>query len=159
MAVKKKKSNNQTKSKPSVKKRSITKSKPTRSANKPTGFFHGLRTAVYFVDDVEKAKTWYSKALGIKPYFDTPYYVGFNVGGYELGIHPRDEKYPNQLGSVSVYWGVSNIAEAFEKLLKLGATSFTHIEDVGGGIKVAALKDPFGNVLGIIENPGFKTSA
>lgn len=142
------------KSKPKAKKSSVKK--PAKITSKPAGFFHGLRTAVYFVDDVEKAKAWYSEALGIKPYFDEPFYVGFNVGGYELGLHPRDEKYPNQVGSVSVYWGVSNIVEANDRLLKLGATVFTAIEDVGGGIQVATLRDPFGNVLGIIENPGFK---
>ena len=50
--------------------------------------FQGLRTVIYHVDDLEKAKAWYGKALKIKPYFDKPFYVGFNVGGYELGLDP-----------------------------------------------------------------------
>jgi hypothetical protein len=29
---------------------------------------------------------------------------------------------------------------------------------VGGGIKVASVQDPFGNLFGIIENPHFKPS-
>ncbi len=120
-----------------------------------TGFFHGLRTVVYFVDDISRAKAWYVEVLGIKPYFDEPFYVGFNVGGYELGLHPRDEKYPGGSEGLSVHWGVSNAEEAHARLLKLGATPHGKLEDVGGGIKVASVKDPFGNILGIIENPHF----
>jgi len=137
-----------------------TKKPAKRSTRKKTeprrGFFHGLRTAVYFVDDLEKAKAWYSDVLGFKPYFDSPFYVGFSVGGFELGLHPRDEKYPGLIGSTAAYWGVTNAQEAHARLLELGATSYSHIEDVGGGIKIGAVKDPFGNLLGIIENPGFK---
>jgi catechol 2,3-dioxygenase-like lactoylglutathione lyase family enzyme len=51
-----------------------------------------LRTAVYYVDDIEKAKAWYSSILGIQPYFDAPFYVGFNVSGFELGLNPTEGK-------------------------------------------------------------------
>jgi len=50
----------------------------------------GLRTVVYFVTDLKKATNWYAEVLGFKPYCDTPYYVGFKVGGFELGLHPTD---------------------------------------------------------------------
>lgn len=50
--------------------------------------FLGLRTCIYRVPDLATATKWYSNALGIKPYFDMPFYVGFNVGGYELGLQP-----------------------------------------------------------------------
>ncbi len=50
--------------------------------------FLGLRTAIYHVDDIERARDWYSSILGFKPYFDEPFYVGFNVAGYELGLQP-----------------------------------------------------------------------
>ena len=132
------------------------KKSPRKKSASSRGFFHGLRTAVYFVDDLEKAKAWYSDVLGFKPYFDSPYYVGFSVGGFELGLHPRDEKYPGGIGSTVAYWGVTNALEAHAGLLHLGATDHSPIEDVGGGIKIGAVKDPFGNLLGIIENPGFK---
>ena len=48
----------------------------------------GLRTVMYHVDDLNAAKEWYAQVLGFQPYFDEPFYVGFNVGGYELGLHP-----------------------------------------------------------------------
>jgi catechol 2,3-dioxygenase-like lactoylglutathione lyase family enzyme len=47
-----------------------------------------MRTVVYHVDDLTKAKEWYADLLGVEPYFDEPFYVGFNVGGYELGLDP-----------------------------------------------------------------------
>ena len=50
--------------------------------------FLGLRTAIYHVDDIAKGKAWYAQVLGIEPYFDQPFYVGFNAGGYELGLQP-----------------------------------------------------------------------
>ena len=59
----------------------------------------GLRTVVYHVDDINKAKEWYAQVLGFKPYFDEPFYVGFNVNGYELGLHPAETKEPKGGGT------------------------------------------------------------
>ena len=112
----------------------------------------GLRTAIYPVKDLAKAKEWYSKVLGVAPYFDQPFYVGYQVGGFELGLLPQGE---SSIDGAQPLWGVSNIEDTFEELLKLGATSIDPVTDVGEGIKVAAVQDPFGNRLGIIQNPNF----
>jgi len=48
----------------------------------------GLRTAIYRIPDLAEGKRWYTKVLGFAPYFDEPFYVGYNVGGYELGLLP-----------------------------------------------------------------------
>ncbi len=120
--------------------------------------FHGLRTAIYRAPDLDKAKAWYSRVLGIAPYFDQPFYVGFSVGGYELGLDPDASSPLAGSGGVIVYWGVSDATAAWERLLSLGATGRTAVQDVGEGIRVATVLDPFGNVLGIIENPHFKLS-
>jgi predicted enzyme related to lactoylglutathione lyase len=116
--------------------------------------FQGLRTVIYHVGDLEKAKEWYAKALKIKPYFDQPFYVGFNVGGYELGLDP-DMGGVKQGSAGVTYWGVPDAKAAFQKLLELGATSHSPVQEVGDDIRVATVTDPFGNVLGIIENPKF----
>jgi predicted enzyme related to lactoylglutathione lyase len=116
----------------------------------------GLRTAVYNVASVAKARDWYTKVLGQKPYFDQPFYVGFNVGGYELGLHPGRPKATKPDEGVAVYWGVENAARSLARLKKLGAKAHTPLQDVGDGIRVATVTDPFGNVFGIIENPHFK---
>ena len=112
----------------------------------------GLRTAIYPVSDLGKAKDWYSQVLEIKPYFDQPFYVGFLVGGFELGLLPQGE---SSTAGAQPLWGVSNIERAFQRLLDLGAEELEPVTDVGEGIKVAAVKDPFGNRFGIIENPNF----
>ena len=116
----------------------------------------GLRTAVYYVEDVGAARDWYSEALGIQPYFDEPFYVGFNVGGYELGLHPTEGKSITRSDVAIAYWGVENAEKALARFLEVGAKEHESVQDVGGGIKVASVKDPFGNVVGIIENPHFK---
>ncbi len=112
----------------------------------------GLRTTIYRVSDIEKAKTWYSEFLGIEPYFDEPFYVGFNVAGYELGLQP-DEKNEAKTDGVITYWGVNDVQEVYEDLLSKGAKAFEEPDEVGGGIIAAAVKDPWDNVFGIIYNP------
>ena len=116
--------------------------------------FQGLRTVIYRVPDLAKAKAWYTDAFGTKPYFDEPFYVGFEIGGYELGLHPYEGGV--QVGNNAVaYWGVPDIDAAFRHMLERGAQSRDAIQDVGGDIKVASVADPFGNVIGLIQNPHF----
>ena len=112
----------------------------------------GLRTAIYPAPDLERARDWYMQVLGKAPYFDQPFYVGFSVGGFELGLLPDAD--PGIAGPQPL-WGVENASAAYERLLALGATALEPVKDVGEGIKVAAVQDPFGNRLGIIENPHF----
>jgi predicted enzyme related to lactoylglutathione lyase len=116
----------------------------------------GLRTAIYRVADLEKAKTWYSEVLGKPPYFDQPFYVGFDVGGYELGLLPDSNRAEKGIGGTMAYWGVDDADAAYRQLLEHGATAHNPVEDVGDGIKVGAVLDPFGNTFAVIENPHFK---
>jgi predicted enzyme related to lactoylglutathione lyase len=118
--------------------------------------FLGLRTVAYHVSDIEKAKDWYSAILGFGPYFDEPFYVGFNVGGYELGLQPIEGESGKKADSVVAYWGVDDAAAALKQLLGQGATLHEDVQDVGENIKLATVLDPFGNVFGVIENPNFK---
>lgn len=118
--------------------------------------FLGLRTAAYYVSDISQARDWYSTVLGFGPYFDEPFYVGFNVAGYELGLQPLETDAAGKSEGVVAYWGVENAEAALKRLLELGGTKHEDVQDVGGGIKVATVKDPFGNVFGVIENPHFK---
>ena len=117
--------------------------------------FLGLRTLFTPVPDLDAAKAWYARVLGFGPYFDEPFYVGFNVGGYELGLGPSDETHTPGRGSTT-YWGVKEIRAELARLLELGATANEDVQDVGEGILVATVLDPWGNVVGIIENPHFK---
>ena len=112
----------------------------------------GLRTVIYHVTDLAQAKDWYSRVLEQPPYFDQPFYVGYSVGGFELGLVPDGAPGP---GGTVAYWGVSDAAAAVKRLETLGATVREQLQEVGEGIRVAAVADPFGNTFGVIENPHF----
>ena len=114
-----------------------------------------MRTAKYSTIDLTSAKQWYAELLGVAPYFDQSYYVGFNVAGFELGIVPDDEAKASRAEAGVAYWGVRDADAAWDRLIAHGATPHEPIQDVGEGIKIGAVHDPFGNVLGIIENPHF----
>jgi predicted enzyme related to lactoylglutathione lyase len=115
----------------------------------------GPRTVVYSVPDLARAKDWYTEALGVKPYFDEAYYVGFNVGGYELGLNPKGTVAQPVGSGVRVFWGVDNIDEELNRLLGIGAKPHKPVEDIGADIKVASVLDPYGNLIGLIYNPHF----
>ncbi len=115
----------------------------------------GLRTAIYRVGDLDGAKEWYSAVLGKQPYYDEPFYAGFDVGGFELGLQPREPGDPDPVSGEGVvaYWGVQDADDAYARLLELGATERGGVQDMGGGIRVATVLDPFGNVFGVIREP------
>ncbi len=119
----------------------------------------GLRTTIYMVEELEKARDWYSRAFQTSPYWDTPYYVGFNIGGYELGLHPKDEGMGKDTSNVLTYWGVEDIEQVYRLLIDAGATEHEAPNNVGGDIVVASVRDPWGNIIGIIYNPDFKLQA
>ena len=112
--------------------------------------FKKLRTVIYHVDNLNRARDWYKNITGIDPYFDQPFYVGFDINGCELGLDP--DRTTIEPGNQSVaYWSVDNIEAVAEKLIANDATVISNITDVGDGIKVVVLKDPFGNAIGLIE--------
>lgn len=117
--------------------------------------FQGLRTVIYHAPDLAKAKAWYAAVLGIQPYFDQPFYVGFNIGGYELALDPDAGNTPGGPAGAVTYWGVADAQAAFDRLISLGAGGRSAVQDVGAGIRVATVFDPFGNIFGIIQNPHF----
>jgi predicted enzyme related to lactoylglutathione lyase len=121
--------------------------------------FLGLRTVIYHVADLGAATAWYTGVLGVAPYFSESFYVGFNVGGYELGLDPDTSAEAPGPGGAVAFWGVANADAAVARLLKAGATARHPVQDVGGGIRVATVTDPFGNVVGIIENPSFRAES
>jgi len=116
----------------------------------------GLRTAIYPVQDLQGAKQWYTTVLGLAPYFDQPFYVGFAVGGFELGLVPDGTS-----GTSGAYpmWGVDNADTELARLIQSGATVLEPVTEVGGGLRVASVTDPFGNRFAIIENPNFNPAA
>lgn len=116
----------------------------------------GLRTTIYHVPDLTAAKAWYTRAFAKEPYFDEPYYVGFNIGGYELGLLPESDTPVLKSTNVVAYWGVEeNIQAVYDRLLELGGTAHEAPTSVGEPLMVATVLDPWGNPVGLIYNPAF----
>lgn len=118
--------------------------------------FLGLRTHAVNVPPARygEAKEWYSKVAGKPPYFDEPFYAGFEIGGYELGILPTEGR--AGAGGIDIFWGTADIQAEVARLVDIGATIADPIQNVGGEMEVAVVLDPFGNRLGLIYNPYFK---
>ena len=137
----------------------VQRERGTSTSNKVSTEFFGLRTAKYSAPDLAAAKAWYSDAFGVAPYFDEPFYVGFNIGGFEFGIVPDSTAKGERAEAGVAYWGVADAAQSYARLLKKGANEFEPLQDVGGGVKIGAVRDPFGNILGVVENPAFRYHA
>ena len=116
----------------------------------------GLRTTIYMVGDPDRAKEWYSRAFRMKAYFDEPFYAGFDIGGYELGLLPEKDPATHKAESVVTYWGVDEIQRMYDHFIESGATEHEKPHSVGGPLMVGSVKDPWGNIIGLIYNPEFK---
>jgi predicted enzyme related to lactoylglutathione lyase len=115
----------------------------------------GLRTVIYPVTEMAEATSWYRRVLDKAPYFEQPFYVGFEVGGFELGLVPDGT--PGTAGATA-YWGTPDANAEVARLVGLGASVESPVTDVGEGIRVATVRDPYGNLFGVIENPHFDLS-
>ncbi len=116
---------------------------------------HGLRTLKLDARDLDAAKNFYATALGKAPYFDQPFYVGFDIDGFELGITPTEEGAPTGPGQTTTYLAVEDVDAELARWIALGAKTHEPASDVGDGIRVGAIVDPFGNVVGFIRNLHF----
>jgi len=111
----------------------------------------GLRTVIYPAPDLDSAKGWWTTLLGFGPYFDQPFYVGFEVAGYELGLLPTGDPGEGAL----TYWGVTDVDAAVAEAIANGATEHVPASEVGDGIVTATVRNPHGAIVGFIYNPHF----
>ncbi|MFO0713471.1 MAG: SRPBCC domain-containing protein [Sandaracinus sp.] len=115
---------------------------------------YGLRTLKLEAHDLDAAKRFYTEALGVSPYFDQPFYVGFDVDGYELGITPRESASEGPGQHVS-YLSVIDVDAEMARWIAMGCAEREAATDVGGGLRLGAVRDPFGNAIGFIRNLHF----
>jgi predicted enzyme related to lactoylglutathione lyase len=111
----------------------------------------GFRLLLYPVNDIARAKTLYGKLLGIEPYADAAFYVGFRVGDLEIGLDPNGHK-KGMTGPVG-YWEVDDIKKSLQLLLDAGAQTQQEVQDVGGGKLIALVRDADGNITGLTQSP------
>jgi catechol 2,3-dioxygenase-like lactoylglutathione lyase family enzyme len=112
---------------------------------------HGLRSVIYPAPELSAATIWWSELLGVRPYFEQPFYVGFEVGGYELGLLPSADP----ADGAQTLWGVDDVAAAMAEAVALGAVEHGPATDVGDGIVTGSVRTPGGVILGFIYNPHF----
>jgi len=107
----------------------------------------GIKTVIYPVKDIDRAKTLFRKLLGVEPYADEAYYVGFRIGDQDIGLDPNGHK-----EGMTAYWEVDNIKESLQLLLDAGAQALQEVKDVGGDKLIASVKDADGNIIGLIQS-------
>ncbi|MDT4983826.1 MAG: hypothetical protein QOF95_1316 [Pseudonocardiales bacterium] len=111
----------------------------------------GMKTVVYPVKDLDRAKTVFGSLLGAAPIMDEPYYVQFNIAGQEIGLDPHGHD-KGMTGPVS-YWQVDDIEASLNRLIDAGAEVQQAPSDVGGGRLIATVKDADGNIIGLLQSP------
>jgi predicted enzyme related to lactoylglutathione lyase len=107
----------------------------------------GIKTVLHPVSDLEKAKATYIALLGMEPTTDSPYYVGFEAEGQQIGLVPNSD-----MTSPIAYWHVGDIEAKLAEVTAAGGTLKQAPNDVGGGRLVATFTDADGNVLGLIQD-------
>lgn len=106
-----------------------------------------MRLLVFPVKDLPKAKALYRELLGVEPYADAPYYVGFRTGDLEVGLDPH-----GKTAGPLAYWEVTDIKQRVKELVDAGARQEQDVRNVGGGKLIATVKDADGNVLGLTQS-------
>jgi predicted enzyme related to lactoylglutathione lyase len=124
---------------------------PHENRNEQTDSSPCIRTVIYPVKDISQAKTLYSKLLGVEPYKDEAYYVGFRVGDQEIGLDPNGHK--QGMKGPTGYYHVNDIKKSLQSLLDAGAQVQQEVRDVGGGKLIASVKDADSNIIGLFQLP------
>ena len=109
----------------------------------------GIQTILYPVDDITAAKARFTELLGVSPYMDQPYYCAFTIAGQDIGLDPQG--HTKGMTGPTPYFHVDDIHAQVKTLLAAGAEPIQPIKDVGGGKLVASVKDPDGNMIGLIQ--------
>ncbi len=107
----------------------------------------GIFTVIYPVKDIAKARALFRELLGVEPYADAPYYIGFKVGNQDIGLDPNGHQ-----EGMTAYYHVDDISKSLKSLVDAGAKTIQEIKDVGGGRLIASVKDENGNIIGLIQD-------
>ncbi|RFU41941.1 VOC family protein [Actinomadura logoneensis] len=122
----------------------------------------GLTAISFYAKDVAAARDWYAEFLGMDAYFQRPEqgdpaYVEFRVGDYQHELGIIDARYAppglgDEDGGAIAYWAVDDLERTWDRLLEMGAVPFEKPTERGPGFVTASVRDPFGNILGIMTN-------
>ncbi len=106
---------------------------------------------LYTVKDMNQARTLFNELLGVEPYMDKPYYVGYTVGEKEIGLvpHQRGEQDTGPVG----FWKVEDIRKSLQSLLEAGGETRQEVRDEGGGKLTALVREIGGSLVGLMQMP------
>ncbi len=107
----------------------------------------GIKTVLHPVTDLAAAKAVYTALLGMEPTADSPYYVGYEADGQQIGLVPNSD-----MTGPLAHWHVDDIEAKIAEVVAAGATVKSAPKKVGGSRLVATVVDPDGNVLGLIQD-------
>jgi predicted enzyme related to lactoylglutathione lyase len=107
----------------------------------------GIKTILYPVKDMTQAKTMFAKFLGVEPYADQPYYVGFKIDDQDIGLVPN-----NPEATVTAFFHIDDIKNSLQIFVDAGGTIVQDIKNVGGGRLIASVKDKDNNIIGLVQN-------
>jgi predicted enzyme related to lactoylglutathione lyase len=110
-----------------------------------------MKTVLYPVEDIAKAKATFSALFGAEPHVDSPYYVGFSVDGSEIGLVPNGQS--QGMSGPEAYYDVVDITATLAALSATGAEIVQEPKDVGAGLLVAKVRDTEGNIIGVKQVP------
>jgi predicted enzyme related to lactoylglutathione lyase len=111
----------------------------------------GMRTIIFPVSDLDRAKAVFGALFGAGPSMDVPYYVQYDVEGLQIGLDPNGHR--QGLTGPIPFWSVDDIEKALRELTDAGAEQVQPVRDVGGGMLVASVKDADGNPIGLKQQP------
>jgi predicted enzyme related to lactoylglutathione lyase len=105
-----------------------------------------IKLLVYPAKDLDSSKAFFNTFLGVEPYVDSAYYVGYKLNELEIGLDPNGQ-------AIIAYIDVHDVKESLQTFLGSGASIYQDIKEVGGGLLIAQVKDANGNVLGLRQQP------
>ena len=110
-----------------------------------------LNTVLYPVKDLDQAKATFTALFGVVPHVDSPYYVGYEVSGHEIGLIPNG--HDQGMTGPEPYYDVEDIDATLAALQGAGAMVVQEPTDVAAGLLVAKVRDTEGNLIGVKQPP------
>lgn len=108
-----------------------------------------IASILYPTTDLDKAKAIFTTLLGAAPTTDSPYYVGYEVNGLQIGLVPGGHE--DGVTGPLPYYGVDNVEQAVSDLEAAGAEVITPLRQVSPETIVAVVQDAEGNAIGLIQ--------
>ena len=103
-----------------------------------------------YISDLQKSTQFYQETLGLNKKYEYPSYVGFECGGVETGLIPREKLEIGKDGP-SIQFLVEDVDKTCKALKDKGVRFTVEPHDEPWGGRQARLQDPDGNILELTQ--------